>query len=179
MQGAGEGRPIAAPPSDLRDGPAAVHGPVLAAIGGGRGGAASRAGADAHAASPREVASQITVAIAQAGQPQVEIRLDPPELGRVQIRLNPTEHGLQALVLAERPETQDFLRRHAEVLRNDLTEAGYAQVSLDFAAGGEAASRDAPAEERRFGAAPELAAAPAVAREAPRRVAAAGLDIRL
>ncbi len=141
--------------------------------------AAAREPARAQQASPREVAGQITIAIAQSSQPQLEIRLDPPELGRVQIRLNPTEHGVQALVLADRPETQEFLRRHADVLARDLTDAGYAQVSLDFAAGGEAAPRDAPAEARRFGASFEATPAPAPTPEPPRRTAAGGLDIRL
>jgi flagellar hook-length control protein FliK len=129
--------------------------------------------------SPRDVASQITVAIAQSSQPQIEVRLDPPELGRVQIRLNPTEHGMQALVTAERPETQDFLRRHADVLVRDLTDAGYASVSLDFANGGEAAPRDAPDEERRLTPVFAAPASQTLAREAAPRPVAAGLDIRL
>jgi hypothetical protein len=47
--------------------------------------------AQAAQAAARDVAGQITLAVTQAAQPQVELRLDPPELGRVQIRLNPTE----------------------------------------------------------------------------------------
>jgi hypothetical protein len=104
----------------------------------------------------------------------VEIRLDPPELGRVQIQLNPGDGGLQAVVLAERPETQDLLRRHAETLARDLNAAGYTNVSLDFAAGGEAAPRRDEPESG--GPAPTAAVEIAVA---PARAPADGLDIRL
>jgi hypothetical protein len=82
------------------------------------------------------------------------------------------------VVLADRPETQDLLRRHADQLARELEAAGYQRVSLDFAAGGEAAPRrdgDRPAAMLDLAPAPDApAAAPA------RRVAAAGgLDVRL
>ena len=123
------------------------------------------------------MAEQITLAVATAAEPQVELRLDPPELGRVQIRLTHGEAGLQAVVLADRPETQDFLRRNAEVLRIELTEAGYGSVSLEFSAGQDAAPRDRGEETRRaYGGGAEplpLAAAPRAA------ALPGGLDIRL
>ncbi|MBP7003066.1 flagellar hook-length control protein FliK [Amaricoccus sp.] len=141
---------------------------------------AGRHAAPHAAASPRDVAGQITLGVAQAREGQVEIRLDPPELGRVQIRLHATETGgLQAVVLADRPETQDFLRRHAETLVRDLTEAGYAEVSLEFAAGGDAPERDRPPEAAvalAYGQEPAAGAPAAPARSA---ATAAGLDIRL
>ncbi len=90
------------------------------------------------AVQPQAVVGQIAVAVSKAAGHKVEIRLDPPELGRVQIHLTPVDGGLQATVLADRPETQDLLRRHAEMLVRDLGAAGYDTVSLDFAAGGEA-----------------------------------------
>jgi hypothetical protein len=132
------------------------------------------------AAAPREIAGQITLAIVGTREPEVEVRLDPPDLGRVQIRLAATEAGLQAMVLAERPETHDFLRRHADALARELTEAGYADVSLDFATGGDAARSDTPPEARGAPAAPNPAAAlvPALA-AAPAPAASGGLDIRL
>ncbi len=135
----------------------------------------------AAASSARDVAGQITLVIGQTAQRDIEIRLDPPELGRVQIQLNPHEGGLQALVLADRPETQDFLRRHGDMLVRDLEEAGYGQVSLDFAAGEEAPRRDAPGFDRRFAPVPGIAADPAAAILAPppRRAAGDGLDIRI
>lgn len=127
------------------------------------------------------VAGQITLAIGRATDRVVEIRLDPPELGRVQIQLTTTEAGLQAVVMAERPETQDLLRRHAELLARELGAAGFRNVSLDFAAGGQSTPdrREAPAENQSLGVeSAQLATAQLVT--APGRATLAGaLDIRL
>ena len=119
--------------------------------------------------SRRRWPAQITLAVGRAVDRQVEIRLDPPELGRVHIQLTPTEQGLQAVVMAERPETHDLLRRHAEVLTKDLNAAGYDNVSLDFAAGGRDTARDGERRgpEHSFG----LASGQAVAAVAPGRPA--------
>jgi hypothetical protein len=128
------------------------------------------------------VAGQVAVAIARAAEEKLEIRLDPPELGKVQIHLTRHEGGIQAVVLADRPETQDLLRRHAEVLARELGEAGYDSVRLDFAGGEARAGRD---EAPDFDWATQAAPGPAVAAEAPapaaqpRRSAAGGLDVRL
>lgn len=94
------------------------------------------------------MAGQITVAIARTRERSVEIRLDPPELGRVQIRLDPSEDGLRAVILAERPETQEFLRRHSDSLLRDLQDAGYDNVSLGFDAGNERRDGDGRREDQ-------------------------------
>jgi hypothetical protein len=129
-------------------------------------------------APPPEVAiGQVATAIEGATGRLVEIRLDPPELGRVQIQLNPIDGGVQALVLAQRPETHELLRRHAEMLLQELADAGFGSVRLDFAAGGDTASHDhPPAADRRH-----AVAAPAITdiRPGPRHPTADGLDVRL
>ena len=89
------------------------------------------------------MAGQLAVAIGRSpDRDRLEIRLDPPELGRVQIHLIRHDGALQALVMADRPETQDLLRRNAEALARELGEAGYDSVSLDFAGGEARAGRD-------------------------------------
>lgn len=129
----------------------------------------------------QHVAGQITLAVGRAASDRIEIRLDPPELGRVQIQLQATEAGMQAMILTERPETHDFLRRHAEVLAKDLGAAGYENVTLEFATGSQTFQRETEARGRQqtFGA----ASAPAVAATEPaamrRRGALGALDIRL
>jgi hypothetical protein len=130
---------------------------------------------------PQALAGQITLAVGKSADRRVEIRLDPPELGRVQIELNPTERGLQAVVLADRPETQDLLRRHAAALARDLGDAGFGDVSLDFAAGGRAGPRDEEARSATLVEAVALSPASpvAAATPGPRRIAAGGLDVRL
>ena len=138
------------------------------------------------ASNPAAVVGQVAVAIAGAEHKRVEIRLDPPELGRVQIHLTPTDAGgLQATVLADRPETGDFLRRHAAQLARELSEAGYGEVDLDFATGGDAARDEAP-PPRPAWTAPLGGFEPAVTAATPLPVATPGatsgvgpLDIRL
>ena len=123
------------------------------------------------------------MAVSRSSERHLEIRLDPPELGRVQIHLTPQDGGVQAVVLADRPETQDLLRRHAEALARELGDAGYGNVTLDFAAGQQATP------ERRDEGAVALALAnaeravteaPAAPVAVPARAAPSGaLDIRL
>jgi flagellar hook-length control protein FliK len=129
------------------------------------------------AAAPQAVVGQLAAAVAHSTDGQVEIRLDPPELGRVQIHLAQLDGGLEAVVLADRPETQDLLRRHADQLARELEAAGYARVSLDFAAGGETATRS---YQDRPAAPFELQRPPDEEAKAARPMApAGGLDVRL
>jgi flagellar hook-length control protein FliK len=135
-------------------------------------------GPQATAAVPIESIAVTIAARAHAGSSRFEIRLDPPELGRVQIHLTPIDGGVQAMVLADRPETQDLLRRHAEALARELGAAGYGDVQLDFAAGHSTPDPDRSAPEAPLPAGTGDSAASATAE--PRRLATVGgLDVRL
>jgi hypothetical protein len=136
---------------------------------------------------PEAVAAQVVVAVARSGADsgKVELRLDPPELGRVEIHLAPGNRGsLHATVIAERAETHDLLRRHGEMLARELGAAGYSDVTLSFSGGSDAGRGGQPA---RLPELPETAFMlpaedePRTAGAAPRTpaVAPAGLDIRL
>jgi hypothetical protein len=101
----------------------------------------------------------------------------------VQIHLTPVDGGVQAVVLADRPETQDLLRRHAHALTQELGAAGFGNVSLDFAAGQQAAPdpgahRPQPLVESIAIAlaSPDSTTPTPTARQAP---APGGLDVRL
>ena len=135
------------------------------------------------AGQPQAIVGQVSVAIGRASSDDIEIRLDPPELGRVQIHLTRHDGGIQAMVLSDRPETHDLLRRHAEALARELGSAGFDNVSLDFAAGGEARpGRDEARGLDWMQAAPSGTAAATPEPTAPRtavRDLAGGLDIRL
>lgn len=147
-------------------------------------------------ASPQAVASQIAVGVSggsgSGGGDTVEIRLDPPELGKVQIRLEHHESGLKVTVMAERPDTQDFLRRHAAELSRELSGTGQNGVVLDFASGqGTGRFSDGQATGWAVLAEPETAASggvPATSTpplsalslaSAPRSGVSGSLDIRL
>lgn len=93
-------------------------------------------GAGAHAAAPAAqpptplavpiagVAVEIA-AQALAGKNRFEIRLDPPELGRIDVRLDVDRDGrVTSRMVVERPETLHLLRRDAPQLERALQDAG-------------------------------------------------------
>jgi len=62
---------------------------------------------------------------AQAGRSRFEIRLDPPELGRIDVRLDVDRDGhVTSRLVVERAETLDALRRDAGELERALQQAG-------------------------------------------------------
>jgi len=70
------------------------------------------------------VAIEIT-ANAIAGKNHFEIRLDPPELGRIEVRLDVDRDGnMTARMIADRSDTLDLLRRDASGLERALQDAG-------------------------------------------------------
>jgi hypothetical protein len=65
------------------------------------------------------------VAQAHAGKQRFEIRLDPPELGRIDVRLDVDRHGhVTSRLVVERAETLDLLKRDASELQRALQHAG-------------------------------------------------------
>jgi flagellar hook-length control protein FliK len=59
------------------------------------------------------------------GKQRFEIRLDPPELGRIDVRLDLDQHGhVSSRLIVERSETLDLLRRDAPTLERALQSAG-------------------------------------------------------
>ena len=77
-----------------------------------------------------EVARQV-----QAGNSRFQIRLDPPELGRIDVRLDVDKHGtVNARMTVERPETLDLMQRDQRALQQALQQAGLdgSKTSLEF-----------------------------------------------
>jgi flagellar hook-length control protein FliK len=61
----------------------------------------------------------------QGGAKQFDIRLDPPELGRVEVRLSIDATGkAEAHLTADQPQTLDLLQKDAPALTRALREAG-------------------------------------------------------
>lgn len=59
------------------------------------------------------------------GSRSFDIRLDPPELGRVQVRLEiGADRSVQAMLTADKPEALAELQRHARELEKALADAG-------------------------------------------------------
>jgi hypothetical protein len=75
------------------------------------------------------------VARAQEGKNRFEIRLDPPELGRIDVHLHVDRDGnVTSRLVVERSETLDLLRRDAPSLERALQDAGLktGQQGLEF-----------------------------------------------
>jgi flagellar hook-length control protein FliK len=111
-------------------------------------------------ASPQPVAVPLSgVAIeiagkALAGKNRFEIRLDPPELGRIDVRLDVDRDGnVTSRLTVDRPDTLDLLRRDAAGLERALQDAGLktANNGLQFSL------RDQSMNEQQAGTSPGAA----------------------
>jgi flagellar hook-length control protein FliK len=133
-------------------------------------------------------AEQAATALTASHDGRIELRLDPEELGPVRLGLAPGDGTITVQISAERGETMDLMRRHADVLARELRQAGYGEVSFQFgadtASGGGSAPRHGYATPQSRGAgeaSPGDPAAAATARTpaAPRALAPGALDLRL
>lgn len=140
----------------------------------------------AEATLARHGAQQIAGAVAQAppqegGTPErIELRLDPPELGRVRMTLSLGEHGISLHLAADRPETLELMRRHIGLLGAELARLGYGSADFSFDGGSGGQSQTYPGDARAAPApgsstAPTLAQPPTTNGAMPR----GGLDLRL
>lgn len=81
----------------------------------------------------RQIAQQTGEALRHLDRGAVEVALAPEELGRVRLVFdgqdtpNPT-----VLMQAERPETLELMRRHVEILAQDMRDLGYGDVTFLF-----------------------------------------------
>jgi flagellar hook-length control protein FliK len=124
---------------------------------------------------------------AQAGQSRFEIRLDPPELGRIDVRLDIDRSGqVTSRLIVDRPETLDQLRRDSAGLERALQDAGLktAQNGLQFSLRDQGfAGRDhnSPSSDaaRLVVPDPDLAPVEIPANAYARMVRTGGIDIRV
>jgi flagellar hook-length control protein FliK len=73
------------------------------------------------------VAATITKATGEGETKSMTLKLDPPELGRVEVRLDfGKEKGMKAHIVVEKPETYMMLQRDAHVLERALQDSGLA-----------------------------------------------------
>jgi flagellar hook-length control protein FliK len=123
---------------------------------------------------------------AQAGQTRFEIRLDPPDLGRIDVRLDIDRSGqVTSRLIVDRPETLDQLRRDSAGLERALQDAGLktAQNGLQFSL------RDQGFADRDYNSSsdaarlvvpdPDLAPVEIPANAYARMVRTGGIDIRV
>jgi len=71
----------------------------------------------------------------EAGNTRFQIRLDPPELGRIDVKLDLDRSGtINARMVVERPETLDMMMRDQRALQQALQQAGLdaSRTNLEF-----------------------------------------------
>lgn len=136
--------------------------------------------APAAQASVKPVVMQIVQLASQLGQQAVEISLNPEELGKLRLSLTSVEGALTLSISADRSDTLDLLRRHADDLGRQFSDLGYDDIEFQFHGGKNDAQSSQPEtltdEEIRAVAKNEHALEP------PARVLTVtqtGLDLRL
>lgn len=85
---------------------------------------------------PRLVAAQLAQAFVAKGERNVDVALNPEELGRVKMRVSTSETGITVVIQTERAETGDLMRRHINELADEFRKMGFETVSFEFNGGG-------------------------------------------
>jgi flagellar hook-length control protein FliK len=133
------------------------------------------------------IAAEITANV-QIGRSRFEIRLDPPELGRIDVRLDVDRQGnVTSHLIVEKASTLDVLRRDAQQLERALQDAGLktSDNSLQFSLRDQQQQSDRQAEreppaQRLLVADEETTVAEAAGRTYGRMIGLrGGLDIRV
>ncbi|WP_341214297.1 flagellar hook-length control protein FliK [uncultured Limimaricola sp.] len=96
----------------------------------------------------RPMTQQIGTAITNAPNGQVEIRLDPEELGRVALQMQTDGDRVSLIITAERHETTELLRRHLHELAQEFRALGYRSVDIGFGGQGGAQGGAGGGEDR-------------------------------
>ena len=87
----------------------------------------------------------VQVALSKTSGAKLELRLDPPELGRVEIEFDFSDDKLTVVVRTEKEEALDLMRRNAAELIRSFKSAGLDLGSLGFSRDG---TSDEPSAER-------------------------------
>ncbi len=85
---------------------------------------------------PQNVAAQIAQVVHNSAQRSVELKLHPEELGRVSMTMSQDAAGGMTVALnVERADTLAMMRRHIDVLAQELRQMGYSSVDFSFQGG--------------------------------------------
>lgn len=96
------------------------------------------------------VMSQLSAAVQRNGAGQLEVALNPPELGRVRFAMESQDGNMVIAITADKPETMELIRRHIDQLEKEFLELGYDSLSFNFSPPDDR-SGDSTGEERGAG----------------------------
>lgn len=131
---------------------------------------------------PAAVPAQLMQHTTAAQSGGVEVLLQPAELGHVKFQMQQQGDTVRVVLTAERAETLDMLRRHADQLLQEFRQAGFSQASLSFGQWGQQQKSTAAPPERPALFDENVAEAAAAPRHPPSPAAAIsgqGLNLRL
>lgn len=136
---------------------------------------------------PRLIAAQLAQALVAKGERNVEVALNPEELGRVKMRVTTSDTGITVVIQTERPETGDLMRRHINELADEFRKMGFENVSFEFSGGGASGGQANSEGDRQpsAGGTPlaksdEMATAPVAETQTQQlRMGNAGVDMRV
>ncbi len=135
----------------------------------------------AHHSLPKGFSSNLAHSVLDSGHSRAELILEPAELGRLRFDLVTTGDQVQVNLSAERPETLDLLRRHADELRQEFRASGLDTGTLSFGQWGKGAGDRAVPDQPGAEIAPDdpLPLATLTLSTSRRPVSGSGLDLRL
>jgi hypothetical protein len=114
---------------------------VAAAAGQGPGTARQNGASEANSETQKEIPAEIkrqnirhiAEAAHQINRGTVEVTLTPEDLGQVRLTIKSHDaNGATVILQADRPETLDLMRRHVELLAQDMRDLGYEELSFTF-----------------------------------------------
>lgn len=119
-------------------------------------------------------AHQVAMAVHKNQDGVTELVLNPEELGRVRLAMNSQDGVMAVTITTERPDTQDLIRRHIDMLAQEMRALGYESVGFTF----EGQSDDPKGGQSNDGQAHEQDAQLA-GTQTPLVMTSSGLDLRL
>ena len=81
---------------------------------------------------PTHALGPMIASAASRGEGTLDVALAPEELGRVTFHLQPRGDRIHVVLVAERTETMDLMRRSVDQFAADLRAAGFADASFSF-----------------------------------------------
>ncbi|UWQ08022.1 flagellar hook-length control protein FliK [Aliiroseovarius crassostreae] len=91
---------------------------------------------------PRHVALQLAEVARKMPDRPVELTLSPEELGKLRLTFSGDLSAMTIAVNVERPETLDLMRRHIDLLAQEMRDIGYGEVTFSFTQSGAGGKED-------------------------------------
>ncbi len=129
---------------------------------------------------PESLSQQVAHLVVSQAADRAELLLEPAELGRLRFEITQRGEGVQVIIMAERPETLDLLRRNGDQLLGDLRSMGFTGSDLSFGSwGGQPSKQDQPELSGDFAEPAPFSGAHVFNNNPAARRSGDGLDLRL